>query len=278
MEYRERVCKFGSHGGLIGVLTEPWGQALNNSAIRSAIVVSNIGLNHRPGPNRLWVEFARRMASKGFVTLRFDLSGLGDSTARSDSLSSAERFNIDMREAVDFVLHKKQLSQVALIGLCSGVDPVHFVSVEDPRVSHAFFLDGYYYDTSRHVFNIKFLKYFQLNYYLRSFRRLALRIPVVGKKSAEDDILVREFPSKEKMRQDIDVMLGRGMHLYFGFTGGFSHYYSYKNQFFEMLPDGEKIREKITLTMFPSADHLFGGLELKEDLYQSLEHFLLLSK
>lgn len=274
MGYRERVHKFGSHGGLVGILTEPAGDVLANTGQRPAIVVSNVGLNHRPGPNRIWVEFARRMADQGFVTLRFDVSGLGDSESRRDTHSDMERHKTDMREAVEFVLQKKGLSQVALIGLCSGVDPVHAVAAEDPRVSHAFFLDGYHYDTPRHVLNIKLMKFFRLRYYARSLRRLFFRIPV-KKASAEEDVLVREFPSKETMRQDIDVMLARGVKLYFCFTGGFAYYYSYKDQLYDMLPGGEGLRGRVKLNMFPCADHLFGGVELKESLYESLENFLL---
>ena len=275
MGYRERVCKFGSHGGLVGILTEPVGDAVGLADAHPAIVVSNVGLNHRPGPNRLWVEFARRMAEKGFVTLRFDLSGLGDSASRRDKLSNTERQNTDLREAVEFVLQKKQLSRVALIGLCSGVDPAHAIALEDPRVSHAFFLDGYHYDTPRHLFNIKFLKLVQPRFYARGLRRWRLRVPGEKAVRAEENIFNREYPAREKMRQDIDVMLTRGVQLYFCFTGGFAHYFSYADQFFDMLPEGDLLRGKVTLTLFPQADHLFGGIELKESLYQSLERLLL---
>ena len=274
MEYRERVYKFGSHGGLIGVLTEPAGDAFSRMDSRPAIVVSNIGLHHRPGPNRLWVEFARRMAGQGFNTLRFDSSGLGDSAIRRDTLSDIERHTQDLREAVDFVLLKTQLPQVALVGLCSGVDPAHGVAVEDSRISHAIFLDGYHYDTSRHLFNTRFLKLIQPRYFARGLRRLFLRIPAKSGANTDDEILTREYPTREKMRDDIDTMLARGVRLYFGFTGGWAYYYSYKNQFFEMLPVGERLRGKIKLAMFPNADHLFSGVELKAKLYQSIEQFL----
>ena len=215
------------------------------------------------------------MAGKGFITLRFDSSGLGDSASRRDTLSDIEQHKVDMHEAVDFVLKKTHLSRVALIGLCSGVDPVHAVALEDPRVSHAFFLDGYHYDTLRHLFNIKFLKLIQPRFYARGLRRLLLRVPGGKATNSEDEILNREYPASKVMRQDIDVMLARGVQLYFCFTGGFAHYFSYEDQFFDMLPDGEGLRGKISLTMFPQADHLFGGVELKEKLFQSLERFLL---
>lgn len=276
MGYRERVCKFGSHGGLLGILTEPDAHAATEvTGQRPAIVVSNVGLNHRPGPNRLWVEFARRMAEQGFVTLRFDLSGFGDSASRHDKLTTMERQALDMREAVDYVLQKKQLSRVALIGLCSGVDPVHAVAADDPRVSHACFLDGYHYDTPRHRANTGILKWFQPKFYTRGLRRYVNRIPGEKLASAEDEVLTREYPPEEMMRQDLDVMLSRGMRAYFCFTGGFAHYYGYEDQFFDMLPAGDNLRGKVELAMFPQADHLFGSAALKEGLYLSMERFLM---
>jgi hypothetical protein len=273
MAYRERVYRFGSHKELVGVLTEPIGDSTDTMESPPAIIVSNVGLNHRVGPNRMWVEFARRMAEKGFVTLRFDVSGLGDSPARRDTQADAERHKVDMREAIEFVLKKPQLLQVALIGLCSGVDPIYSVAVEDPRVSHVFFLDGYYYDTWRHRLNIKLFKFFQPRFYARGLRRYALNIPVI-RRSEEEDVFVRDFPSPQRMRQDIDIMLSRGTQLLFSFTGGFAHYYSYNDQFYDMLPDGQSLRGRVQLKMFPCADHLFGGVELKESLYASIESFL----
>lgn len=275
MGYKERVCKFGSHGGLVGIVTEPDGAVEVQMAVRPAIVVSNVGLNHRPGPNRLWATFARRMAEHGFVTLRFDTSGLGDSSSRSDKLSTTDRHVLDMREAVSYVLHKQQVSSVALIGLCSGVDPVHAVAADDPRVSHALFLDGYHYDTLRHLLNIGVLKLFQPRYYARALRRFLSRVPGETVAGAEDEVLTREYPPKEKTRQDLDAMLARGVRIYACFTGGFSHYYSYDDQFFDMLPGGSSLRGRVSLHLFPQADHLFSGAEVKESLYRSMAQFLL---
>lgn len=274
MNYREGVHTFGSHGGLVGIVTEPAGGAMNLMGTRPAIIVSNVGLNHRTGPNRVWVELARRMASKGFVTLRFDMDGLGDSTVRPVNLPDAERYAIDMREAVDFILKKAKLSRVALVGLCSGVDPAHVVAAEDSRVSAALFLDGYNYPTFRHLLNRKFFKAFDARHYLRRLRRFRLRSQARQETGFSDPVFVRDYPSPQKMRHDVDAMLGRGTRLYFAFTGGFSYVYSYRSQFFDMLPDGASLRGKIHVEMFPLADHLFSGVELKEQLYHSVEQFL----
>lgn len=43
----------------------------------------SVANTHRIGPNRLWVELARRWAAGGVRSLRFDLSGVGDSPVRT---------------------------------------------------------------------------------------------------------------------------------------------------------------------------------------------------
>ena len=43
------------------------------------VVLLNAGIIHRIGPNRLYVQLARRLASRGHAVLRFDLAGIGDS-------------------------------------------------------------------------------------------------------------------------------------------------------------------------------------------------------
>ena len=71
---RERPMFFDVPGGRVfGVLTEPLG-------IRSELtgVFLNAGFQRRTGPNRMWVELARRWAARGVATLRLDTHGIGD--------------------------------------------------------------------------------------------------------------------------------------------------------------------------------------------------------
>src|ERR1700737_827583 len=97
----ERVHMFGSHRGLIGVLTEPL--STNKRPDAPAVVFSNVGLNHRVGPGRVYVELARKLAGAGFVALRFDLSGFGDSERRRTDGGDLDRAALDTREALDFL-------------------------------------------------------------------------------------------------------------------------------------------------------------------------------
>lgn len=269
---KERVYAFGSHGGLVGVITEPAPEQLRPGA--PAILMSNVGLNHRTGPGRMWVDLARRMSQHGFVSLRFDMSGLGDSAIRRDSRSDLERNASDLREAIDFVLQKKKLSQAALIGLCSGVDPVHTVATDDARVAAAVFLDGYSYPTKRHLVQSTIGKFLDKERYLRVLRRRALKSEAVRETGDRYDIFSRDYPAPEAMRANLDAMLARGARLMFGYTGGVSYSYSYADQLFEMLP-GPSLRGRVQVEMFPQSDHLFTLQRDRDDLFARLERFLL---
>lgn len=63
--------------GLVGVLSRP----RQIVAGRPAVILLNAGLVQRSGPFRVYAQLARALASCGFVVLRFDLSGRGDSAS-----------------------------------------------------------------------------------------------------------------------------------------------------------------------------------------------------
>ena len=77
----QRAARFGAYGNLVGIVTPPVGGV----PPRGAFVFLNAGVVHRVGPNRIYVTAARRLAARGFLSVRFDLSGLGDSSSRRDA-------------------------------------------------------------------------------------------------------------------------------------------------------------------------------------------------
>ena len=96
----ERAVVFGPDQTLVGIVTSPEHAPAGGTR---AVIMANIGLHHRVGPYRLYVDLARRLAARGLVALRFDLSGLGDSAPRQDTLSDIERGASDLREAMDWL-------------------------------------------------------------------------------------------------------------------------------------------------------------------------------
>jgi pimeloyl-ACP methyl ester carboxylesterase len=86
------------------------------------IVLLNAGAVPRVGPNRLHVPLARRLAARGALVLRVDLSGIGDSAPRPgcpENVVYSEQAVRDVAAAVAWV-RRQGAPQVAVVGLCSG--------------------------------------------------------------------------------------------------------------------------------------------------------------
>ena len=63
----------------------------------------NSGVIHHAGVWRLHVRLARELAADGFPSLRFDLSGIGDSERRAVAASIEETVAKDVDDALAYV-------------------------------------------------------------------------------------------------------------------------------------------------------------------------------
>lgn len=113
----ETVVTFGGAARLVGVLTAA--QARPGPG-RPAVLLLNSGLIHRVAPNRLYVRLARELARIGFDCLRFDFSGIGDSSVRGDALPVEESGIAEAREAMDLLATTLGHQRFVLLGLCGG--------------------------------------------------------------------------------------------------------------------------------------------------------------
>ena len=104
-----------------------------------AAVLLNAGSIRRIGPNRMWVETARRWAGRGIPTLRIDMLGLGDSDGDgSGYVNNSEFYKPAMSEQVSSALDALQGSGVDgpffVAGLCSGAYWAYHAALADARV------------------------------------------------------------------------------------------------------------------------------------------------
>jgi alpha-beta hydrolase superfamily lysophospholipase len=127
---KEEILLFGRKKSLVGIVTGP-GEKRDS---RPGIILLNAGLIHRVGPNRLYVAIARKLAALGFVVLRFDFSGAGDSRAREDHLPIEQSVVDEVQEAMKALNQVWGIEQFVLIGHCSGAGISFKVACEDPRV------------------------------------------------------------------------------------------------------------------------------------------------
>ncbi len=280
----ERAVVFGSHRGLVGVVSHPADAGVSGvAAPRRAVVMANIGLSHHVGPFRLYVELARAAAAMGWYALRFDLSGLGDSLPRAGAQGSSEQATADVREALDWLEAQFGIREVVLVGLCSGVDSMHPVAVADRRVVGAVFVDGYTYPTFGYYVRRQTLRYLQLERWQRfarwrSLRRRFARTAPAGDASAGQPVFQREYPTRARFRSDVAAVLGRGARLLFVFTGTFDSIFNSERQTAEVLgravPHGGAAHGAVTTRVFSRADHLFSGVAHRAAFFACVREWL----
>jgi pimeloyl-ACP methyl ester carboxylesterase len=261
---RERACQFGSHGGLVGILCEPDSVAPG----APAVVLANVGLNHRVGPSRSWVECARALARDGFPSLRFDLSGLGDSEPRSDTLSDTERAARDLEQALDFLCERDVARRFVLVGNCSGVDSLHTVAGRDPRVEGAVYIDGYAYRNAAFLWRWMLLRWFEPNRWLRYARFRGRYKSPAG--TADRPVWKREIPTREEFQRDLEALVARGVRLLFVFTGGMGLHYNHASQFYDCFGH----RGTVAVSYHPRADHLLTSASERADVIGRICDFM----
>ncbi|HJV68123.1 alpha/beta hydrolase [Ideonella sp.] len=138
---RERPLLFGhDHGdrhSLFGILAEPADLAQAGGRSETAILMLNVGTNHRVGPNRLYVKMARAWAERGYRSLRFDLAGIGDSRTAAGYAQNrlySKGSTVDVGAAIER-LSGLGVRRFILVGLCSGAYVAFQTALADPRVT-----------------------------------------------------------------------------------------------------------------------------------------------
>ncbi len=260
---RERAVRFGKSTSLIGVLTDP-SQGSERASV--GVIFLNSGILHHVGACRLHVRLARRLAERGFTSVRFDLSGIGDSEARKDSLSVEQSAQLEVQEAMDHLAATKQVKEFVLIGLCSGADMAFLVSQIDERVVGLVQLDAFAYRNFGYFFHHYAPRMLRFGIWLNFVKRkLGFKAHSYSKGPEPGTDYVRpeyrrRFPPKEKVEAGLRTLAARGVDLLFLFSGGQPDHYNHRAQHqrtFRSIDFGDRFQ----VDYIPAADHLFSALE-----------------
>ncbi len=117
---QEQLCRFGPDRALFGIVTQP-GRASNRLA--PTLVLPNPGASHHVGPNRLYVNLARKLAAQGITSIRFDLEGFGESVSLGPELGNnayTKTATRDLGLAFDFMIQEFGSREFTAGGLCSA--------------------------------------------------------------------------------------------------------------------------------------------------------------
>ena len=114
-----------SNRSLFGVLSSPLPTARRpgEGSVSKSVLLLNAGATHHVGPNRMYVLLARMLASLGYVVLRMDISGIGDSLPRpgeAENIVYSACAVADIGEALKYLRTQAGGAECCVVGLCSG--------------------------------------------------------------------------------------------------------------------------------------------------------------
>ncbi len=284
---REIACDFGISCNLVGVYTKASESTstktpnLQNSS-KPVVLLINSGLLPNTGPYRLYVRFARHLATLGFDSFRFDLSGIGDSDRRSDKRPRAEQQMRDIAAAMDFIDHEFKLSRYVAMGICTGADNAHRAMLEDVRIVGAVGVDGYYYKTRRYQFNYLFKELPRRLLKLESWRRkleefgALIRNTVGGRRIFNEQPVTVPYrwvvPDRDKTAADYTAFIERDASKLCIFTASWP--YNYLQQHADAFPD-VCFGDNIQVRYFEDAEHVFPLAQERNLLTETVSEWLL---
>ncbi len=127
----EEPCWYEPQTQLFGIISHPKDSV---STKFPAIVLLNSGSVHHIGPNRIYTDIARTLATQGFFVLRMDLEGLGDSASRvPDFENHPYQPNVlaNTYSAMNYLRNRGIADLFVLGGICSGAYSAFHTALTD---------------------------------------------------------------------------------------------------------------------------------------------------
>jgi pimeloyl-ACP methyl ester carboxylesterase len=239
---KESSCRFGEHGQLAGIVTE------SDAAPRAALVLVSAGLTPKFGPFRLYVELARRLAAEGYLTLRFDLGGIGDSGQGYSGRPLKERTELEIKAALDFLSARGAPKSVWVGGLCSGAEDSFRFAERDERVAGLVLMDPFGYKTAG---------WKRRDLAIRAVRRalwLSGLLPTYRSAASEGGLIDYASMGRAEAGRILRTLIRRKVPMHFVYTGGMRETFNHKGQFKAMF-EGIDFQGLAAVDYFPQLRH-----------------------
>lgn len=270
----ETPVQFGQGLSLVGMLTQP----ARGEPANLAVLMFNAGVLPRIGPHRLNVKLARALAATGQTSLRFDLSGQGDSRSAvtgGDFRAQAVR---DIRDAMDHVGQACGIRRFALIGVCSGAINAHAAALADPRVVGVLMFDGYWY-RSRWTRLVRDWKRFRNQSWTaaavtaalrRRLRAVAAPMAFASAAARDEQAVGLENMPRAEFSRSVQALVNRGVATYFIYSGSVIDFYSYARQFRDVFRH-EAFVDHVHCDFCPEIDHTFVSLQAQRHMIERVQ-------
>lgn len=266
----EQAMTFGPGNAMVGVLTRP----AKLKAQAPVVLLTNAGVIPRQGPHRINVKLARDLAQQGIASLRFDLSGNGDSLSIGNTEGICAQAVSDFQSAMDAVKATTGASRFLIVGICSGAVHAYNVALADDRVSGILMYDGYWY-RSRYTTFIRDVKRALDGDWasrLAAVKRRLLPSEAPKTPTAADEATnlmeannPYRSPPIEDYRTALRKLVNRGADVFVLFGGSVLDYYSYAGQFKDVF-GSEPFYPHVRCEYHADIDHTFVARHAQQKL------------
>jgi alpha-beta hydrolase superfamily lysophospholipase len=279
---------------LFGIVTDP----AQGEVRRRGVILLNSGGDHHIGPRRFHVSLARDWAKRGFVVMRMDLSGLGDSAAQPGKPRNELFPSVavdDIRVAVDYMRNQLGLREITLAGMCSGASHAVRAGMEGVRVDRVlainplifFWQDGHDVNDVQSWEVVKKPKaYLSQIRSLRAWRRLLFgdvsiwRVAQIYLHSAMLAVHTQlrnlgrglHIPLKNDLGQELKSLKGRGIRVVFVFSRGDA---GMRLLQLESGLSAKELDKRYRIRIIDGADHEFTRSAARAALGQALSQELI---
>jgi len=92
------------------------------------------------------IQYATRLAEKGFVALCFDARSYGESEGQPRQFESLKNKEEDVKSAIDYLISRNDIDadKIFILGICNGTNEMMQVSIDDKRVKAMALVSGNY--------------------------------------------------------------------------------------------------------------------------------------
>ncbi len=266
---REKVFTFGPHRNLTGIASLPQQEKTKHDL--PAVIFLNAGFVHQVGPFRLGVDLCRRLSDNGFTAFRFDLSGIGDSLQSAEKENPDEIMIKDVQCAIDLLQKKYEVEKFVIVGLCTGADNAHKVTVRDYRITGLVTMDGYAYPTRQFKLNHGASRSYHYLSVLSNPKKLAhsvfkkyqalvnQNLALTSEEPNENFVPVWHLPPHSQSLKEMKDLVSRNVRMMMVFTGDNIGVYNYLGQARDMykpIEFGDSLYEVFNY----ESDHTFSQI------------------
>ena len=252
----DNAVVFGKYQNLVGTVTAPIEKNCDTAPV--AAIFMTAGMLHHAGPFRLHLDLAHQLSKSNIVSMRFDLSGIGESFGVGTTGRSIDRAANETAQAMDYLTSQYGIEKFVLFGLCSGADDSVHTALSDHRVVGFVSMDGCGYPTKKFYWNRLTSHYLSRLLMLSKWMGVVKRLFGGSRQtpsSLQSGSDIREFPTQDVAEKEFQSLVQRGVDMHFVFTGGIAEYYNYVDQFHDMFSKVDW-NGKATTTFFPHMDHI----------------------